>query len=80
MPGKFKRFSKAWATVVVVALVVAIPFLYVLSYAPAVWLVAADLVTLESFFGFYRPLTWVCENCDAFRQFMNWYCGLWPPP
>ena len=66
-----------WATVVVVAVLVAYP----LSIGPAIWLRDQEWApdwTFDAYRWIYAPIISVCnDGPKPFDDAMNWYANLW---
>jgi hypothetical protein len=69
-----------WATVIVVAALIAYP----LSLGPAAWLAEHDWLTgrtLELAEKFYYPIIWLDENGpEPVSDAIDWYADLWTGP
>ena len=65
--------------VVVAALVLMLPVLYILSMGPACWLADREIIYPDNPYltGFYWPIIRGSELCPSFGQFVGWYQSFW---
>jgi hypothetical protein len=68
------------AAVLALALVLALPVLYMLSVGPAMWLILTADLTIPgvNLYSFYSPLWWVADNVP-FGHLIDWYINLFVP-
>ena len=71
--------GRAAVVLVLVALLIALPMLYILSSGPAILLVDTGLVPMAVVRVVYAPIGWLEHNSPACREFIQWYVGLWSP-
>ena len=69
--------SRRW----IVAIVVSLPFLYVLSYVIVLWIWSPlyNNVTPETrraLRTFYTPILWTAQNNDLFARALTWFIDL----
>jgi hypothetical protein len=65
--------------VIVVAIALLLPVLYVLSLGPAVRLVNGGFLSESAAEAFYTPLIFVAENCAPAGYVLDAYENLWEP-
>ena len=63
---------------VVVAVLLALPVLYVLSFGPYS-MAYAGVDDPEWALAFYQPLAWAVEQSDTAQNWMAWYIDIWTP-
>jgi hypothetical protein len=62
-----------------IGLLVLLPFLYVLSTGPAVWLYSHGFLSGKALDFFYAPLVWACDHCDPLFEFVGWHENFFMP-
>lgn len=61
----------------IVAMVVAVPVLYVASFGPACWISSRTNAGMEMIPVVYSPLVSVWYRGGVPARALNWYCNLW---
>jgi hypothetical protein len=80
MGGMNSRQSRL--PVVLVAVVLTLPILYVLSAGPLVWLFTRHYIDSDSLLGrclvgLYWPVMWLGRHSDWFKHVWDWYLDFW---
>jgi hypothetical protein len=73
-----RRFSGVWV-VIVAALLLTTPLLYVLSIGPYARLYCVGRPEPEWGPKFYAPLKWAVERSTTAEEWFSWYVELWLP-
>ena len=71
-----KRQRSSLAVCLTVGIVL-LPFAYVLSVGPAVWMLAHGYISDPALQTIYAPLGFVVRNYRPMARAIEWYCGLW---
>jgi hypothetical protein len=53
--------------------------IYVASAGPMAWLCRHKYISLGTGLLIYFPLEWASKASTTFRNFFDWYMGLFPP-
>jgi len=71
--------SISWRTSL--AIILLLPFLYVLSVGPVSWMDEQRWIDGETFVfltgTFYAPLEWCYSRCEPLHRFLIWHNSLW---
>lgn len=76
MSKKNKNKSHRRVYFVGIAVVIALPLLYVLSIGPAAIIYKKCPKSHHAFLEFYHPVIWLYEN-TALQRPIGWYAHLW---
>lgn len=77
-----KRGGGTAVVLVLVALLVVLPMLYVLSVGPVVWMVHSGFISqtmLPVIGAIYAPLEWVAQNVPVVGPALDRYVRWWQP-
>jgi hypothetical protein len=66
-----------WMVALCVAIVLALPAVYVLSMGPVVWLIVNDYLSEEVGTRIYVPVLWLADICPALQPPLETYLDLW---
>ena len=78
-PAPDSKRERSPAVAITIAVVLALPVLYVISEGPVLWLGDQGYLPDEAWpytLAFYRPLRFLQQNCESFRGARNWYLSL----
>ena len=62
-----------WAKRTAVGLIVGLPLLYVASFGPACWMIAADGARPAALPNLYLPISWAMSQSDAISNTLHSY-------
>jgi hypothetical protein len=73
-----ERRSRFHVALLIAAVIVLLPALYVLSLGPFAWLLSHGYIDSDATWGqilhfIYRPIVWISAVCPPFREFAKWY-------
>jgi uncharacterized membrane protein len=77
-----KQGGGAAVVLVLVAILVLLPMLYVLSVGPIIWMVHSGFISDSSVSvlgEFYRPLEWVTNKVPVIGPAIDTYANWWQP-
>jgi hypothetical protein len=75
------RASISTITLIVLAVLLFVPPLYVLSSGPATWLMCHDYLDLRVYvLAYHLPLRWLADRSPEFDRFIRWYEAAWEGP
>lgn len=70
--------NRGRAMVLIVALIVTLPGIYLLSFGPAMsYWSTPSASEAEKFNTFYAPIWWAIGRWPSLGRIMDWYIGLW---
>jgi len=62
---------------IVIAILVALPVLYVLSIGPVGLFVVETGMEADGVKAFYAPVVWLARNNATFGRLLKWYIDFW---